>query len=227
VRAVVRTAGRGEGFLGAMAPACYKWIPHVGAPPMTPAPCRLESNRVLALMVLVAMMVHTYYKWKWGTLPELLWGCNVASCVIMAGLWFRLPLLVGTGFLWHISVGEPGYVFGVIQTGRTTWVSVVVHSLPTVAAFLALRRSGLPRPSPYLAFLLFVALVPISHYLTPPQLNVNMTHQRLWLLQQHFRGNWDYRFVFSALMLSLMLAADWGFGLWVGRPKAPELASAS
>lgn len=179
-------------------------------------------NRMLSMAVLAAMVVHTYFKWKWGTLPELLWGCNVASFTIVLGLFFNKPTLVGTGFLWHVSVGEPGYVFGVIQTGHTTWVSVLVHSLPTLAAFFSLRRSGLPRSSPYLAFGLFVALVPISHHLTPARFNVNLTHQRLGILQQHFPGNWDYRLVFSAIMLSMMLIADWGFGAILGRPNAPR-----
>ena len=189
--------------------------------PLSPRPW--EENRLLALAVLAAMAVHTYLKWKWGTLPELLWGCNVASFVIIAGLWFRKPLLVGTGFLWHIAVGEPGFWFGVLQTGHTTWISILVHSLPTVAAFVSLRRSGLPRLSPYLAFALFVALVPISYYLTPAPLNINLTHQRLDLLVKHFPGNWDYRFVFSAFMLGFLLLADWGFGAWLGRPGRPRL----
>lgn len=186
---------------------------------MAPAPRPIENNRLLAVLVLIAMAIHTYYKWKWGTLPELLWGCNVASFIIILGLWFELPIAVGTGFLWHIAVGEPGYVFGVLQTGQTTWISVLVHSLPTVAALLFLRRSGLPRACPYLALLLFVVLVPISHHLTPPRFNVNMTHQRLWILQKHFPGRWDYRFAFSTIMLAILLVADAGFSRWFGRPK--------
>jgi hypothetical protein len=182
----------------------------------------IENHRALAVLVFLAMAIHTYYKWKWGTLPELLWGCNVASFIIIFGLWFRLPTVVGTGFLWHISVGEPGYVLGVLQTGHTTWISVAVHSVPTVAAFLSLRRSGLSRLCPYFAFLLFVLLVPISHYLTPPRFNINMTHQRLWILQQHFQGNWDYRFAFSAIMLSIMLVADFLFSRWLGRPSPAQ-----
>lgn len=180
---------------------------------------RIEESRFLAVAVLAIMMIHTYLKWKWGTLPELLWGCNIASFVIIVGLWLRHPLAVGAGFLWHLGVGEPGYIYGVIQSGHTTWISVAVHSLPTLAAFLYLRRVGLPKASPYAAFLLFLALVPISHYLTPPSFNVNLTHQRLWILQQHFPGNWDYRFVFSAIMLTILLLADLGFALWIGRPK--------
>jgi len=188
---------------------------------MTVIPARhFENNRFLALVVLVAMAIHTYFKWIWGTLPELLWGCNVASFVIILGLWLQRPAVIGTGFLWHISVGEPGFLYGVLQTGHTTWVSVLVHSLPTTAAFLSLRRTGLPRRCPYLAFLLFVALVPISHYLTPAQFNINLAHQRLWILQQRFPGNWEYRVVFSTIMLSLMLAMDALFARWLGRPRS-------
>jgi hypothetical protein len=164
-------------------------------------------------------MVHTYFKWRWHTLPELLWGCNVASMVIIAGLWVREARWVGMAFLWHLCVGEPGYLYGVLHTGHTHWISVVMHSLPTVAAFLYLRRTGLPRSAPFLAFALFVALVPISHYLTPAHLNINMAHQRLWVLQQRFPGNWDYRLVFSALMLALLLLGDWAMAKVLGRPQ--------
>ncbi|MBI4913578.1 MAG: hypothetical protein HY823_12635 [Acidobacteria bacterium] len=180
-----------------------------------------DSRRLrgaLGFAVLAAMAVHTYLKWRWGTLPELLWGCNVASFVIILGLFLDRPVLVGTGFLWHMAVGEPGYILGVLQTGQTTWISVLVHSLPTLAALLYLRRSGLPRLCPWLAFLLFVALVPLSHALTPPRLNVNFTHQRLEFLRSRFPGTWEYRGVFSAGMLGLLLLADLGFGAWLGRP---------
>jgi hypothetical protein len=181
----------------------------------------LLRDRMLALIVLVAMAIHTGFKCHWGTMPELLWGCNVASFIIILGLWFQMPRFVGAGFLWHLCVGEPGYLYGVIQTGRTHWVSVLVHSLPTFAAFFSLRRTGLPRSSPYLAFLMFVALVPISHYLTPANLNINMAHQRLWILQKYFQGNWDYRFVFSVAMLALLLLGDWASARMFDRPVEP------
>lgn len=166
------------------------------------------------------MAAHTIVKWQLGTLPELLWGCNVASFLIIAGLWIRSASLVGTAFLWHVCVGEPGYVYGALVQGHTGWTSVLVHSLPTVAAFLYLRRTGLPKAAPYWGLLLFLALVPVSHYLTPPTLNINLAHQRLWLLQRRFPGNWDYRFVFSSLMLALLLAGDWVTARFVGRPRA-------
>jgi hypothetical protein len=176
-------------------------------------------HRFLALLVLVVMAAHAFVKWKLGTLPELLWGCNVASFVIVMGLWFQQPRLLGMAFLWHLFVGDPAYVWGAVQLGHTGWTSVAAHSLPAIAAGLELRRTGLPRSSPYLAFLMFVALVPISHYLTPASLNVNMTHQRLAFLQRRFPGQWEYRWAFSAGMLLLLILGDALIALWFKRPE--------
>lgn len=195
------------------------------APRRDPSPDEalgLHHSRTWSLLILVLMAVHTYFKWTWNTLPELLWGCNVASLVIILGLWLRSAHLVGLGFLWHICVGEPGWLYGVWASGHTNAISVLVHSIPTVAAFLYLRRTGLPRSAPYLATLLFVALVPLSHYLTPAPMNVNLAHQRLPFLQQAFPGNWPYRFAFTGAMLLLLLLGDALFAGWLGRWPAPR-----
>ncbi len=187
---------------------------------MNPAPDR-DRNRRLALAVLATLLFHTVVKARLGTLPELLWGCNVASFLIAAGLWLGEARLVGPAFLWHLAVGEPAYVWGALQAGHTGWTSILAHSVPTVCAFLFLRRRGLPRSAPYLALLLFVALVPLSFAFTPPALNVNMAHQRLDVLQARFPGLWSYRAVFSAGMLALLLVGDALASRVLGRPSPP------
>ncbi len=187
----------------------------------------LRHSRVYALAVLMAMIAHTYIKWRLGTLPELLWGCNVASFCIIAGLWFQSPETVAVGFLWHVCIGDPAYLVEVIRSGHTGWTSVVVHSLPPLAAFFYLRHTGLPRSGPFLALLLFVALVPISHYLTPERLNINLAHDRLWFLKAHFPGKWSYRLVFCAGMLGILLIGDALLALVLKRPpkSAPNPSS--
>ena len=180
---------------------------------------------VLALLVLLAMAAHAYMKWRFGTLPELLWGCNVASFVLIGGLWTGNGPMVGMACLWHLCVGDPAYVAGAVQQGHWGWTSILAHSLPALAGLLYLRREGLPRSSPYLAFLMFAALVPISHYLTPSALNINMAHQRLWIVQRHFPGNWSYRLAFSAGMLAVLLAGDSALALWLHRPLSRSAAA--
>lgn len=181
----------------------------------------LRHSRVYAVAVLLAMVAHTYIKWRLGTLPELLWGCNMASVCIIAGLWFQSPKAVAAGFLWHVCIGDPAYLVEVIRSGHTGWTSLVVHSLPPLAAVVYLRRTGLPRAAPYLALLLFIVLVPISHYLTPAPLNINLAHDRLWFLKAWFPGNWSYRLAFSAGMLLVLLAGDALLALVLKRPPRP------
>ncbi|HJU84072.1 MAG TPA: hypothetical protein VJ600_07655 [Holophagaceae bacterium] len=173
----------------------------------------------LAFLLLLALAAHAWVKWRLGTLPELLWGCNVATFFLVAGLWTCSAALVGMAFLWHICVGDLAYLAGAVQQGHWGWSSVLVHSLPALAGLVDLRRTGLPRSSPYLAFLMFVALVPLSHYLTPVSLNINLTHQRLMFLQRAFPGNWDYRIAFSVGLLGLLLAGDALAARWFGRPE--------
>ncbi len=168
----------------------------------------LNPSRIAALVVLAAMLVHTGIKVQCGTLPELLWACNVASFGIVLGLWFDNFHLVGMGFLWHLCVGEPGWLYGVWYRGWPGWTSVMVHTLPTLAAAWALKRHGLPRSAPYLACGLFVLLVPVSYLLTPPELNINLSHQRLWFLQQRFPGLWEHRVAFTVGLLALLLIGD-------------------
>lgn len=177
-------------------------------------------DRRLALLVLLTMLVHAAAKARLGTLPELLWGCNVASFLLVLGLWAREARLVGAAFLWHLAVGEPAYALGALQAGHTGWTSVLAHSVPALAAFHFLRRTGLPRSAPFLALAMFLALVPVSHALTPPALNVNMAHQRLDFLTRHYPGNWDFRVAFSAGLLGLLLLGDALSARFLGRPPA-------
>ena len=192
----------------------------------------VAGRRLWAALLLLAMVLHTVYKAKAGILPELLWGCNVASFLIVAGLWMDSPLLVGPAFLWHICLGDAAFAAGALAKGQaiwplllTGWTSVVVHTLPTLAALVYLRKRGLPKGSPYLALLLFLVLVPISHYLTPAPLNINMAHVRWEPLRRAFPGNWSYRFIFSACMLGLFLVGDVIGGRTLGRPKLREARS--
>ena len=165
-------------------------------------------RRVSALLLLAVMALHTAVKAQLGTLPELLWACNVSTLLLIVGLWFDLRPVIGMALLWHLCVGEPGWIAGIAARGWAFpgWTSVAVHTLPPTCAFLALRGRGLPAASALLALGMFVLLVPPSHYLTPPELNINLAHQRLGFLLERFHGNWDYRLAFCAGLLGLLRA---------------------
>ncbi|HJV23467.1 MAG TPA: hypothetical protein VJ570_12265 [Holophagaceae bacterium] len=131
----------------------------------------------------------------------------MSSFVLVAALWWDWAPGMGLALVWHLCVGEPGWIAGIAARGWAFpgWTSVAVHTLPPTLAFLGLRGRGLPRASAFLALAMFMALVPPSHYLTPAALNVNLAHHRLDLLTGRFQGNWDYRLAFCAGLLGLLL----------------------
>lgn len=130
---------------------------------------------LLALMVLGAWALHAAHKLEHGLFAEMLWACHVASLSIGVGILTRQTWLVAVGTLFHVAVGVPAYLLDVIVLGTTTVTSAVVHTLPPLAGLMTLRRDAAwPRWTPVAAGSLYVALIPISRWLTEPALNVNL-----------------------------------------------------
>ena len=67
--------------------------------PAPPDPALRRRHRLLAAAGFAAFLLHTALKAQTGTLPELLWGCNVTALLVVAGFAFEWPLAVGTAFL--------------------------------------------------------------------------------------------------------------------------------
>ncbi len=165
------------------------------------------ERRLSALLLLSVLFAHTLVKVRLGTLPELLWACNVSSLVLVAALWFDWAPGMGLALVWHLCVGEPGWIAGVAARGWAFpgWTSVAVHTLPPLLALWGLWGRGLPATSASLALAMFILLVPPSHYFTPAELNVNLAHHRLDLVRTCFEGNWSYRFAFGVGLFALLL----------------------
>lgn len=178
----------------------------------------------MALIVLAVLLVHAYVKYRRGILPELLWGCNLATVCVIGGLWRDRPALTGAGFLWLACVGDPWNLYQMVAARAVSVVSAVMHVVSTIASFLSVRRKGLHPASPLIAVGIFVFIMPLSRALTPPGLNVNFAHARVPQIVTLFPGVWEYRAVFTGMMLLPLLAGDRLFARYLGRPavSAPD-----
>jgi hypothetical protein len=128
-----------------------------------------------AALVLAVLALHAAQKLEHGLLGEMLWTCHVASFLIGVGLLTRRTWLVAVGTLFHLAVGAPAYLLDVIVLRTTTFTSVLVHAVPPLAGLLSLRNAApWPRWTPIAAGSLYIALIPISRWLTEPALNVNL-----------------------------------------------------
>ena len=179
----------------------------------------------LAVFGLGAFLLHAWLKQRHGLLPELLWGCNLTAVVLIAGFAFDLPTLVGAAFLWRLGLGDPGFLAGVWSGERYFWTAALIHLVPTGLAALFLRRSGLPRSSPWLALLACPVLVALGRAFTPPGLNVNFAFHRIPFLEDGFPGLWSYRLAATGLAAGLLFAGDALASRWFGRPLSRRAAA--
>lgn len=124
---------------------------------------------LLVLLLLLAMQ-----KAQAGVAFEMLWICHVTSAMLALGLLFELPVLTGTGFLFHLAVGIPAYLLHLLVGGDSSPVSVLLHLFTPLFGWLAWRGRPLPAIAPWLAMGTFMGLMAICRWVTPASLNVDL-----------------------------------------------------
>jgi len=158
---------------------------------------------------------------------HLLWSCHVATFLLGVGLAARSRLLVQAGFLFHLGIGLPAWLVQVIVThgtfGGAALVphllasSILVHILPLAAGYVALGRARFARSAWFMAMGIQVILVPVAHWLTPADLNVNLAHQPWPPMQHAIPSLWGFQALESAVCGAslLMVWAIWN--RWMAR----------
>ncbi|MES2299584.1 MAG: hypothetical protein V4582_21280 [Pseudomonadota bacterium] len=162
---------------------------------------RLQGAILLALLAALSVA-----KARSGVLPEMLWICHVSAAILAIGLLLDLPALSAVGFLYHIAVAIPTYSLHLLNGGDTTWASFLLHLLAPTFGWLAWRHAQLPRATPWLAQLAFIAAVVVAHYATPPAMNVNLAFHPWEPLA--FLGIW-LGFAFNVLVMQAQLLTAW------------------
>ena len=179
---------------------------------------RRRDRLALALLGVLAFVLHAWIKARHGLLPELLWGCNLTALLLIFGFAFDWPLAVGTAFLWRLGIGDPGFLAGVWSGERYFWTAALIHLAPTGLAAFYLRRSGLPRASAWWGLAFCLAAVLLALAFTPPELNVNFAFRRIPLLADWFPGRWSYRAAVGGVAAVMLFGMDALAVHWFRRP---------
>lgn len=136
-------------------------------------------------------------------LPEMLWSCHVATALVGLGFITGSRRLVAAGFLFHAALGFPGFLLLVAARGWISTASALVHVLPLAAGGVYLRGRELPRATVLHSWLILPVMLPISYWLTPAALNVNLSHGPWGPVAAYFSNAW----VFYAALGAVNLAA--------------------
>jgi hypothetical protein len=175
----------------------------------------------MGAVLLALYVVLVVQKTQVGLGAELFWLSHVTSAMLALGLLARVPVMVATGFLFHLAVALPAYVFYLATGGETSVVSFLLHLLSPLFGWIACRGTRLPNVALVLAYATYAIVIGATLAFTPPAMNVNAAFQP-WL-PLPVRG-------ISLLMLNaLQMLAQTGvaFALWnrlarkpIGTPSA-------
>ena len=133
------------------------------------------------------------YAWSRGPLlPEMLWSCHVATALVGLGLIVGSRRLVAAGFLFHAALGFPGWLMLVAAKQWISAASALVHVLPLVAGGMYLRGRELSRSTVLDSWLILPLMIPVSYWLTPASLNVNLSHGPWEPVAAYFPNRWSF-----------------------------------
>lgn len=163
-------------------------------------------KRAFGLILLALLVLLTAQKAQAGMAAEMLWVCHVTSAMLAIGLIFDTPLLIATGFLYHIAVAIPTYLLHLATGGDSSVVSFMLHALTPAFGWIACRKQVLPPAAPWLALATYLGLMLVCRFVTPESMNVNLAFKPWGLFAA--LGVWPVR-VLNLFLMFAPLYAVW------------------
>src|SRR5690349_18027417 len=149
---------------------------------------RLRLLGILPLLFFVAQAIHY---WRIHQLGHLLWMCNIGNVVLALGLFLEKPLLVRLAAVWTI----PGLIiwfFYVVLAWGAFVTSTLAHVGGIAVAAVALKTYRMDRSAWRYAFGWSLLVQLLSHFVTAPELNVNLSHAVQPGFERTFPSYWIF-----------------------------------
>lgn len=138
-------------------------------------------KRITGVILLALYLLLVFQKTQAGLAAELLWLSHVTSAVLAVGLILDASLMIAAGFLFHLAVALPAYLFYLSTGGETSPMSFLLHVLSPLFGAMACRGWVLPRRALLLTYAIYVVVIGCTLAFTPAAMNVNSTF-RHWAL---------------------------------------------
>jgi hypothetical protein len=160
--------------------------------------------RLLGILPLAFCLAQAIHYWQINQLGHILWMCNIGNLVLALGLFLERPLLIRVAAVWML----PGllvwcaYVvptWGMLLTGNFTLTElfgVFSSSLAHLGGFavgvIVLRKVGMDRKTWLFVFMWYLIVQLLSRLLTPPDMNVNLSHRVQEGFEKSFGSYWKF-----------------------------------
>lgn len=175
---------------------------------MTPEDIRF---RLLGLLPLFFFILQGSHYWRTNELGHMLWMCNIGNLLLAIGMFLDRKPLMRTAIIWTIPGFLIWFIFVVLPWG-VFLSSILVHVGGLIVALIVLKRIGMDRQSWLHAFAWYLAIQLLSRLITPPELNVNLSHRMQAGWERTFSSYWQFLLTLNTLTAVMLWCV--GLLLW-------------
>jgi hypothetical protein len=178
---------------------------------------RLTQLRLLGILPLGFFIAQAIHYWQINELGHTLWMCNIGNLLLAVGLFFGEAMLIRVAVIWMLP-GVVVWVLYVVPTWRMLFTgslnlaqvfgvlsSTLAHLGGISVGLVVLRKIRMDRWAWLHAYLWYFVIQLLSRLLTPPALNVNLSHRIQDGWEQTFSAYWKFWVLLTFLV---------GVGLW-------------
>jgi hypothetical protein len=174
--------------------------------------------RLLGFLPLAFFSAQAIHYWNINQLGHTLWMCNIGNLLLAIGLFLEEAILIRVAVIWML----PGLVvwvlyvvptWGMLLRGRLdggqffgVLSSTLAHVGGASVGMVVLRKVRMDARAWFYGFIWYFVIQLLSRLLTPPELNVNLSHRIQVGWVQIFRAYWKFW-----LLLTLLV----GLILWI------------
>jgi len=159
---------------------------------------------VMAVILLMAFVVNLVDDYRQGQLQDMLWICHVSMLLLAAGMYLRRQILIQIAILWIF----PGFAFWLVDAFFSGYSvsSALSHIVALSVAYYAWRRMEIKNGLWRHALVFWFTLQILSHWFTPADANVNISHAIRSEASVFFNAYWQY-WLFTSIAAAVGL---WG-----------------
>jgi hypothetical protein len=140
-----------------------------------------------------------------GTPSQVLWMCHLANLFLAIGLFTANPLLIRVSVVLLVF-GIPPWIVDMFVIKIITPLSVVTHLGGTILGLIVIAKVGATRWTWLVALASYVLVQTICRFVTPPELNVNISHRVYDIWKDIVSNYWIYWVISTGII---------GVALWV------------
>ena len=175
--------------------------------PKAPATTSQETGQIRRWIALLPLLFYGLYVTQHGLLLgnpwKGLWICHLANLLLSVGICFRSTRLVSIAYLWLV-MGNILWVVFLFDGGEFVLSSLGTHIGGLAVALFSLTRLGLQSGAWYQALLAGICLQWLTHWMTPPRLNINLAHS-VWTGWENWFSSF---FWYTVLIYSMVIAVN-------------------